>query len=77
MPELSFEEAMKRIEQIVAALEKGDLPLDKSIDEFEEAVTLARLCQSKLRSAQARIAKLVKTEDDDFKIVPFEETGQE
>jgi exodeoxyribonuclease VII small subunit len=77
MAELSFEQAMKRIEEIVADLEKGDLPLEKSLDAFEEAVMLARKCQGKLKAAQDRIAKLVKTDDGEVILEPFGEAQEE
>lgn len=77
MAEMSFEEAMKRIESIVADLERGDLPLEESIDKFEEAVKLARSCQHKLEAAQERISKLVKAGDDSFTLEPFDESGED
>jgi len=75
MAEMSFEEAMKRIEKIVAELEKGDLPLQESIDRFEEAVKLARSCQEKLEKAEARISKLVKMGESGFTLEPLDESG--
>jgi exodeoxyribonuclease VII small subunit len=74
MGEFNFEEAMKRIEKIVADLEKGELPLDESLDRFEEAVKLARACQEKLEKAEARIAKLVRTGESDFELEPLDDT---
>jgi exodeoxyribonuclease VII small subunit len=76
MGEMTFEEAMKRIEKIVAELEKGDLPLEQSIDRFEEAVKLARSCQEKLEKAEARISKLVKTGESGFALEPLDESGE-
>ena len=72
MAEMSFEDAMKRIEQIVADLERGELPLEESLDRFEEAVKLARSCQRKLETAKKRISKLVKADDESFTLEPFE-----
>ena len=43
---LSFEEAMKRLEEIVSHLEKGDIPLEESIRLFEEGSGLLALCSS-------------------------------
>ena len=76
MAEMTFEEAMKRIEKIVGDLEKGDLPLEESIDRFEEAVKLARSCQEKLEKAEARISKLVKTGESGFTLEPLDESGE-
>ena len=77
MAETSFEEAMKRIEEIVAGLEKGDLPLEESLDRFEEAVKLARTCQEKLEKAEARIKKLVRTGESGFTLEPLDESGED
>ena len=77
MAELSFEEAMKRIEQIVADLEKSDITLEESLKRFEEAVRLAKICRAKLDDAEKRISKLVGTEDGGFTLEPFEESGED
>jgi exodeoxyribonuclease VII small subunit len=77
MGDPSFEEAMKRIEKIVSDLEKGDLPLEESLDRFEEAVRLARSCQTKLEKAEARIMKLVKSGDNGFTLEPLDETDED
>jgi exodeoxyribonuclease VII small subunit len=77
MAEPSFEEAMKRIEEIVTDLERGELPLDQSLERFEEAVKLARSCQKKLEAAQQRISKLVRADDGGFALEPFDESRQD
>lgn len=74
MAEMKFEDAMKRIEEIVNQLEKGDLPLEQALERFEEAIKLARICQAKLEDAQQRISKLVR-EGEDFRLEPFETEG--
>jgi len=71
MKETSFEDAMKRIESIVEELEKGDLPLEESLKRFEEAVKLARVCNEKLKGAQEKVSKLVKTGEGEFELEPF------
>jgi len=76
MTKMSFEDSMKKIEEIVAELEKGELPLEASLDRFEEAVKLARACQRKLEKAQARISKLVKSEDG-FMLEPLDESSED
>jgi len=45
--EISFEEALKRLEAIVAEVKKKDVPLDKSLDLLEEGVKLANICTEK------------------------------
>ena len=53
--ELSFEAALARLEEIVRLLERGEAPLDQSIDLYQEGDRLRRLCEERLKSAQARI----------------------
>lgn len=52
---ISFEEAMVRLEEIVKYLESGNAPLDKSLEMFEEGVALVKLCNSKLDSAEQKV----------------------
>lgn len=53
-----FEEALKRLEELVRRLEQGNVPLEQSLAEYAEAVELLRQCQGKLDSAQSRIEVL-------------------
>jgi exodeoxyribonuclease VII small subunit len=53
--ELSFEDALKRLEAIVARLETGDAPLDEAIKLYEEGTRLRQKCTERLDAAQARI----------------------
>lgn len=76
MSKKSFEESMRRIEEIVGELEKGELPLETSLDRFEEAVKLARSCQKKLEEAQARVSRLAKS-DEGFTLEPLDESGED
>ncbi len=57
--EVSFEEALERLEEIVELLESGDNPLEKSLDLFEEGVSLVKLCNKKLESVENSIKILV------------------
>ena len=56
--ELSFEAALKRLEEIVRRLESGDAPLDESIELYSEGDRLRRQCEARLEAAQARIEKI-------------------
>ncbi len=56
---LSFEEALAELEQIVQKLESGKASLDDSIDLYARGSLLKAHCDAKLKSAQARIEKLV------------------
>jgi exodeoxyribonuclease VII small subunit len=52
---LPVEQAMERLESLVAEMESAQLPLDQMIERFEEGVKLVRLCQEKLDAAQQKI----------------------
>jgi len=52
---MKFEDALKRLEEIVQILEKQEVSLDEGISLFEEGIKLKRLCQEKLDSAEKRI----------------------
>ena len=54
----SFEAALSRLEQIVVALEKGDLSLEESLKLYEEGIARARLCQERLAAAESKIEVL-------------------
>lgn len=69
--EIKFEEALKRLEDIVTQLEKNDVSLEQSIALFEEGIRLSKFCSEKLNEAEQRIAKLVKTETGEFKEIAF------
>lgn len=56
--ELSFEAALARLEEIVRTLEKGEAPLDKSIELYQEGDRLKRHCEARLKDAQARIEQI-------------------
>ncbi|MFB0611328.1 exodeoxyribonuclease VII small subunit [Aurantiacibacter poecillastricola] len=56
---MSFEEALKSLEDTVRRLEGGDVPLDESIALYERGEALRRHCQARLDAAQERIEKIV------------------
>lgn len=55
---LSFEQAVSELENIVARLERGDVPLDQSIEIYERGEALKKHCESLLNAAEARIEKI-------------------
>ena len=57
--QLSFEEAMTRLETIVSQLEKGDLPLEDALTLFEEGAGLMKQCAQALDQAEQKVAKLL------------------
>jgi len=62
--ELSFEQALKRLNALVEKLESGQLPLEESVAAFEEGVKLTRRCEALLDSAEQRLQVLNKEEND-------------
>jgi exodeoxyribonuclease VII small subunit len=56
----SFEVSLEALEEIVQALESGDLPLEKSLELFEEGIRLSRQCQERLNQAERRIEILLR-----------------
>ena len=61
--EIKFEEALARLEAIVAQLENGGLSLEESMAQFEEGMRLNKLCQAKLKEAEQKIERLVRKDD--------------
>ena len=56
--QMSFEQALAELEQIVRTLEQGEAPLDKSIELYQRGDLLKRHCEGRLKAAQARIEKI-------------------
>ena len=69
MQDLSFEESLEKLEEIVNKLETGDVPLDDAIDEFTKAMELVKVCNTKLNNAEEAIAKIVQ---DNGELVDFD-----
>ncbi len=63
---LSFEEALKRLEEIVNSLETGQLSLDESLKRFEEGIRLSRLCSKKLVDTKQKVEKLMEKDKTVF-----------
>lgn len=55
---MDFEKKIRRLEEIVSQMEKGDLALEDSLKLFEEGVKLSRECQKKLTEAESQVKKL-------------------
>jgi len=56
--EMSFEEALKELEQVVGQLERGEVPLEESISLYERGAALKDRCEAKLTEAEEKVAKL-------------------
>ena len=74
---LPFEEAMKRLESIVDAMESSDLPLEALLSQYEEGMKLARLCQAKIGDAELKIQQLEKNAAGALTLKPVELTDSE
>ncbi|RKY02421.1 exodeoxyribonuclease VII small subunit [Candidatus Poribacteria bacterium] len=68
---ITFEEALKRLEEIVEALESEELPLEKALEMFEEGIRMSRICSEILRKAELKVEELVKESDGTIRFVPF------
>jgi exodeoxyribonuclease VII small subunit len=72
----SFESSLAALEKIVRELERGDLPLEKSLELFEQGVRLSRECQERLNQAERRVELLLRDTEGRPVIAPFDE-GEE
>lgn len=73
--DLSFEDALQRLEGIVSRLESGQAPLEESITLYEEGARLKTLCEERLKAAQLRVEKIVVGADGQAKGVQPAEFG--
>ena len=69
---MSFEQALRRLEEIVSALERGDAPLEESLNLFEEGSKLMKRCTDLLAKAEQKVTKLTVTADGELTEIPFE-----
>jgi len=67
----SFEESLKKLENIVEQLEKGDLALEDSLKLFEQGVNLSAACKQELEAAEGKVQMLVKQRDGTMKPETF------
>ena len=72
---LPFEEALKKLETIVAAMEAEDLPLETLLAKYEEGTRLAKACQEKLAEAELKIQQLEKSAAGEMKLKPLATPG--
>jgi exodeoxyribonuclease VII small subunit len=69
--EMPFEEALKKLEAIVEAMESDELPLETLLARFEEGSRLARVCQSKLAEAELKVQRLEKAAGGELVLHPL------
>lgn len=72
--ELSFEEAMERLETVVSQLEAGEVPLEEAIALFQEGMELSKVCNKKLTDVEYKIEMLMEKEGQ-LTPAPFELEG--
>lgn len=56
--EMSFEQAMAELEQVVSQLERGEVPLEQSITLYERGALLKKRCEAKLKEAEEKVAAI-------------------
>jgi len=69
---LPFEEALKKLEGVVEAMESGDLPLETLLARYEEGTRLVKICQEKLAEAELKIQQLEKNAAGEIKLKPVD-----
>lgn len=62
---LTYEQATKRLEEIVDKLEEGSLSLDESLSLYEEGIKLSEFCMKKLNTAKQKIISLNEAQNND------------
>ncbi len=75
--EIKFEEALKKLEEIVQKLEGEELSLEDSLKKFEEGIKLSRICRKKLEEIEKKVQVLIKTKEGELKAEPFASPGNE
>ena len=72
----TFESSLEDLERIVRELEQGELPLERSLELFEQGVALSRECQDRLNQAERRIEILMRDNQGRTAARPFEPNGE-
>ncbi|MBE6532467.1 MAG: exodeoxyribonuclease VII small subunit [Ruminococcaceae bacterium] len=72
MNDINFEEAIKMLESEVKKLESGNMALDESIDAFETAIKLVKICNEKLENAERKVRILTENSDGTISDMPFD-----
>ncbi|MCP8967047.1 exodeoxyribonuclease VII small subunit [Ectobacillus ponti] len=72
--QISFEEAINQLEQLVLKLEQGDVPLEEAISYFQEGMQLSKLCDEKLKNAEQQMTVIL---GENGELRPFSVGGDE
>jgi exodeoxyribonuclease VII small subunit len=71
-PEPSYEEALEKLENLIEAMEGGEVPLADLVARFEEGSKLLQLCQARLKEAELKIEKLKESRSEESAFSPFD-----
>lgn len=71
-PVLNYENHLRDLEAIVAAMESGELPLEEALKRYEEGIKLVRQCQQALNHAEQKISLLSRDAQGEEALIPFE-----
>ncbi|WP_087971638.1 exodeoxyribonuclease VII small subunit [Oceanobacillus rekensis] len=72
--DISFEEAMEKLETIVSKLEEGDVPLEKAINYYQDGMELSKICGDKLKNVQEKMTKIMNEQGE---LEAFDVQGEE
>lgn len=67
--DLTFEEAMEKLEVIIEKLEEGDVPLEKAISYYQDGMVLSKICSDKLNHIQEKMVQIMNEQGE---LVPFD-----
>ncbi|MFS0751484.1 exodeoxyribonuclease VII small subunit [Oceanobacillus sp. 1P07AA] len=67
--DLTFEQAIEKLEEIVSKLEEGDVPLEKAIEYYQEGMNLSKLCSEKLNRVQDKMVQIMNEQGE---LEPFD-----
>lgn len=73
-PEENFEASLKRLEEIVVELERGDLSLEKSLAKYEEGIHRLKRCYRILEEVEKKIVLISRKDDGEIEEIPFEKS---
>lgn len=69
----TFEDALRRLEEIVERLEQGDVPLDQAMKLYEDGIAVSRICAAKLAQAELALKRLTKDAEGNFTLTDEQE----
>ncbi len=75
--DLTFEDALLQLENIVRELEAGRIKLDDAVAAYTKAVNLKNFCEKKLKEAQLKIEKIETTSDNKLSVTPLDKIEEE